>query len=1035
MTRDRSSLQRRGPPPRGAHRSGPGATVTRSPGGAPTGARREGSGAGDAHLQYLLSAYLFDNISEAGRREVEDHLARCPECRAELEELRATLGLVEGALSRTGGEESEYSFEARRLDRVLAVSRRAPWWRRISRKRLALAAVVLVACALLTLLVTSPVLKGYRSKGEDRFASRALGDAALPASAERSAAVVVAPEADKAVGKDRVRKEATGHRGENLARERRLEREAAPGRLSSDATLDASGVAPQAPRPGAATALPPPEVAATTPPARSAPRPGGEVGGGGGQGLTVGFGAGRRGSMTTHGGIEGSAEQRAKLPRSGAEEARRAGEGGKHEVWADEDAPETITFYGFAADDDSPATSGTPVEMELNGADAPPLEELKKGDLATKQPSQPLGEARGGGVAVLDGDDVSSSMSWNAIAAAKSKSRRHPETPPSGPQPGEKRQVFKNLELPAAAAPGKPRTAGEEVAAGLQANLRTPATRLDRYMKNAPDVQLDVKSIAGDPRREEWSSTFSVEVQNNNSIVLLAEIDGRQSLAWPGGDATEKQLRAFSYYRALDPELDREIFRARALKIPAPVVGDEGLGREGFRARYGVNPFVDTRRDRLSTFAMDVDTASYTRARALLRSMRLPDPATVRVEEFINFFPQPYEADPALPFSVFCEGGPSPFGTGLELLKVTVKARELRANERRDAVLTFAIDVSGSMHLEDRLGLVKAALGRLIGSLAPDDRLAIVAYGATAYLALPHTPARERDRILGALDSLEAGGSTNVEAGLDLAYRLADEVRHGKALNRVILCSDGVATAGARGAEEILEKVKVFASRGIYLSVVGFGRQRYNDAFLEELADRGNGNYAYVDTPAEAERIFNENLPASLQVLARDAKIQVDFNPDTVSHYRLLGYENRDIRDEDFRNDRVDAGEVGPGSTVTALYEIRRRPAAYGPLGRVFLRFHETATGRVEELDFPLTPGVIAGSLDEASDRFRFIACAAELAELLRNSYWARDGSCAQVLDVLGGLSPLTRFRPEWRELTDLVVRAQALTLASLTSQ
>jgi Ca-activated chloride channel family protein len=475
-------------------------------------------------------------------------------------------------------------------------------------------------------------------------------------------------------------------------------------------------------------------------------------------------------------------------------------------------------------------------------------------------------------------------------------------------------------------------------------------------------------------------------------------------------------------------------------------VGDEGLGREGFRERYGCNPFVDTRRDRFSTFGMDVDPASYTYARNQLRAGRLPRPETVRVEEFVNYFPEEYAADPDTVFSVFCEGGPSPFGEGLELLKIGVKARELKQGERKNAVLTFAVDTSGSMAGSvrsekgkqidtsgaSRLALVRQALRTLVEALGPDDRVGLIAYNTHPYLVLPHTAARERSRILGAIAALEPGGATNVQAGLDLTYRVAYEVFEPKALNRVILCSDGVANVGARGPDAILKKVSVFAGRGIYLSCVGFGMGRYNDAMLETLANKGNGNYAYVDSVAEADRMFRRNLPATLQVLAQDAKIQVNFNPAVVSHYRLLGYENRDIRDEDFRNDTVDAGEVGPGSLVTVLYEIRRRTNPQGDIGRIFLRYRDTGTGRIDEVNYPLSPGVLATRLDETTDRFRFIAACAETAELLRNNYWARDGSYAGVLGLLAGLSPAFREQPAWRDLAEVAARAQALAVRSL---
>ncbi|MGQ9592665.1 MAG: YfbK domain-containing protein, partial [Planctomycetota bacterium] len=518
----------------------------------------------------------------------------------------------------------------------------------------------------------------------------------------------------------------------------------------------------------------------------------------------------------------------------------------------------------------------------------------------------------------------------------------------------------------------------------------------------------------------------------------------------------ERRLRAFAHYRALDPSLSFETFAARDLRVPPPAIGDEGLGAEGFRRRYGVHPFVETRLDRFSTFGMDVDTASWSLAVAHLRAGKLPPPKAVRVEEFVNSFGEDIPVDPEEVFAFAAEGGPSPFGEGLDLLKIAVKARELREGERKDAVLTFLIDTSGSMAAAlssgiekepsgrasrkavegaSRLEAVQGALAALLESLSSEDRVQIVAYATTPYLVLPLTPAREAERIVGAVRSIQPSGATNLEAGLDLAYRVADEAFNPRAVNRVILASDGAANLGARDPEEILKRVEVFARRGIYLSALGFGLGKYDDAMLETLADRGNGNYAHVDSPERAREILRANLPRTLQVLAADAKIQVEFDPEVVTHYRLLGYENRDIRDEDFRNDKVDAGEVGPGSTVTVLYEIRRKAAATGNLGRIFVRYRDVGTGRVEERDYPLSPGVLATRLEETTDRFRFVASVAELAELLRGSYWARDGSYAKVLEVLGGLSPEFRATAAWREVAEAALRAQALTVRELAGR
>ncbi len=497
--------------------------------------------------------------------------------------------------------------------------------------------------------------------------------------------------------------------------------------------------------------------------------------------------------------------------------------------------------------------------------------------------------------------------------------------------------------------------------------------------------------------------------------------------------ALEPRRRAFAYYRTLDPSLDWRRFESSDLAVPAPAMNDEGLGRDEFKKRYGCDPFFDTSVDRLSTFGMDVDTASFTRSRALLANGQLPEPAQVRVEEFVNYFGDDAPADPERVFSMSAEAGDAPFGgPGLDLVKITLEARELRPGEKKKAILTIAIDTSGSMFREDRLELVRQSLRSLVAALAPEDRVGLVAYSSHAYLVLPHTPARESSRILAAIDSLAAHGESHVEAGLEMAYHLADEIFEPRAVNRVILCSDGVATAGARGPEEILEKVKVYSSRGIYLSTIGFGRTKYDDHLMESLADRGNGRYDYVGSAEEAARFFSGSLPSNLEVLARDAKIQVVFNPEVVSHYRLLGYENRDIADEKFRDDTVDAGEVGPGTSVTALYEVRRHPRSHGELGRVHVRYHSTVTSQVEELEFPLSPGIRKGQA--TSDRFRVLAAAAETAELLRGSYWARNGSFRSVVSYLQAMGPEARGSYAWQEIADVAVHAQLETIRQLSA-
>jgi Ca-activated chloride channel homolog len=480
------------------------------------------------------------------------------------------------------------------------------------------------------------------------------------------------------------------------------------------------------------------------------------------------------------------------------------------------------------------------------------------------------------------------------------------------------------------------------------------------------------------------------------------------------------------------------------------VLTDEGLDEDAYIEKYGTRPFVDARRDHLSTFSMDVDTASYTLARSRLREGKLPDPQAVRVEEFVNYFKQPYTVSGNDAFGVFAEAAPSPFNAkasqplagrraetpgarpALQILKVGIKSRDPRPNERKPAMLTFAIDTSGSMTRDERLENVQMALKALVNQLQPDDAVSLVAFNDQAQVLLPRTQARLKQRIVDAIDALTSDGGTNVEAGLNLAYRIADESYSPDAVNRVILCSDGVANVGAKGPDDILRTVKVFAGRGIDLSAIGFGRQQYNDEMMVKLADNGNGSCHFADTFEEAKRIFTEQLPPHLNALARDAKVQVDFNPDVVARYRLLGYEKRKIADKDFRNDAIDAAEVQHSTLVNALYEIERTPTGHGALGTVYLRWKDAGSRNlpVVERNFPLSEGIQAATVSEASPDLRFLACVARFAELLRKSNWVRDSSYADVLDQLHQLPADFRQRDAFKEVEDLVRRAQALSIA-----
>ena len=451
----------------------------------------------------------------------------------------------------------------------------------------------------------------------------------------------------------------------------------------------------------------------------------------------------------------------------------------------------------------------------------------------------------------------------------------------------------------------------------------------------------------------------------------------------------------------------------------------------------GVNPFVDTEDDHLSTFAMDVDTASYTVARRYLTDGNMPPPEAIRVEEFINYFdmryPGPAEGEGA--FAIHLEGAPSRFGPqNAYLLKVDLQGKEILADERKDAVLTFVIDVSGSMNRENRLGLVKRALRLLVNELRPTDDVGLVVYGSWAQVILNPTSAEDSETILAAIDRLQPDGSTNAEEGLRLAYQTAAQAYRPGAINRVILLSDGVANVGRTGPDSILQVIRDQVAQGITLSTVGVGMGNYNDVLMEQLADNGNGNYAYVDTLDEAQRIFVENLTGTLQVIAKDAKIQVDFNPEVVRSYRLLGYENRAVADQDFRNDRVDAGEVGAGHSVTALYEIKFHEAV--PLTEtdntallVQIRYQDVETGQVVEVAEPFAYRDFAVDFNQTSPEFRFIAAVAEYAEILRESYWAQDSSLKDVETLALSVMPALANNNDVSDFMQLLYRAVQITV------
>ena len=449
-----------------------------------------------------------------------------------------------------------------------------------------------------------------------------------------------------------------------------------------------------------------------------------------------------------------------------------------------------------------------------------------------------------------------------------------------------------------------------------------------------------------------------------------------------------------------------------------------------FFKNYGVNPFVDTEDDHLSTFATDVDTGSYTVVRRYLHDGHLPPEKAVRVEEFVNYFNYRYAAPQEDNFAVYAEAAPWKFGTGRKnsfLLRLGLKGKQVSEDNRKPAILTFVIDVSGSMKRENRLGLVKRSLRMLVERLREEDRIGIAVYGSRGRKVMDHRGLDERAEILATIESLQAGGSTFAEEGIRIGYGMAESAYRKGFINRVILCSDGVANVGQTGADDILEVIKKKAEKGITLSAIGFGMGNYNDVLMERLGDKGNGQYAYIDTIAEARRIFEDNLTGTLQVIARDVKVQVDFNPEVVRSYRLIGYENRDVPDDKFRDDKYDGGEVGAGHSVTALYELKLWPDKEGTVATTYVRYKHADTSAVTEFKSPMAVEDFNKSFDDSSNEFKLAATVAEFAEILRKSYWAKGTTLDRVLERAQQLSREYKDDGDVIELVDLISKAKQL--------
>lgn len=427
--------------------------------------------------------------------------------------------------------------------------------------------------------------------------------------------------------------------------------------------------------------------------------------------------------------------------------------------------------------------------------------------------------------------------------------------------------------------------------------------------------------------------------------------------------------------------------------------------RESYNA-LSENGFIKTTHDPLSTFSIDVDTASYSNIRRFIGQGALPPVGAVRIEEMINYFSYDYpQPNIKNPFSVTTELGPCPWNAEHELVRIGLKARDIDKKDLPPSNLVFLVDVSGSMSAPNKLPLLKQSMKMLVQQLDTNDRVSMVVYAGNDCVLLEPTAGSEQKKILEAIDMLGAGGSTHASSGIITAYKLAKQVYMPKGNNRIILASDGDFNVGTASRGELQKLIEDKRKSGIYLTVLGFGMGNYHDDTMEILADKGNGNYAYIDNLLEAKKVMVKEMSGTMFALARDVKIQVEFNPAMVGAYRLIGYENRALADEDFNNDTKDAGEIGVGHTVTALYELiptgsddlpHIDPLKYQQVrGKSGVQYNNelmTIKLRYKPLDqkksrlLTTTVQNQKNALDSTSNDFRFAAAVAGFGMLLQDS-------------------------------------------------
>lgn len=519
---------------------------------------------------------------------------------------------------------------------------------------------------------------------------------------------------------------------------------------------------------------------------------------------------------------------------------------------------------------------------------------------------------------------------------------------------------------------------------------------------------------------------LSPRLQDSGAPVLVTETDGDDEEARTAMPAREEAEPMAEITSSADVSPEGGAMRVK--KAPAPVAGliapapGDGLAelRQPDTERFAneePNPLKITEEEPVSTFSSDVDTASYAYIRSAIMGGDLPRPEAVRIEEMVNYFPYAYPApDGDLPFSTSVAVFQTPWNTGTKLLRIGIQGEKPMVEDRPALDLVFLIDTSGSMQDANKLPLLKQSFRLLLSKLGPEDRVSIVTYAGSSGLVLAPTAASDQSAILSALDRLEAGGTTAGAAGLQLAYEQAEKMSGDGRIGRILLATDGDFNVGISDPDELKSFVEKKRESGIYLSVLGFGRGNYNDALMQALAQNGNGTAAYIDTLNEAQKVLVDQVSGALFPIANDVKVQVEFNPAMIAEYRLIGYETRALAREDFNNDKVDAGDIGAGHTVTALYEITpvgspaivNDPLRYGDAPEavavsqeyafVKLRYKEPGEAASRLITTPVGPGA-----EVADDDARFAAAIAGFGQLLTGAKYLGDWGWAEAIALANG--------------------------------